>query len=427
MSSLAGSSRALRVHLVCYDDFTWILGKFAIKLRDELLAKNIQCDISGTSDPTADINHHINYYPYDGRRTTADTIMITHIDADNKLRRVQWQLVEAEMGVCMSAETLESLASRGIPRAKLCFVNPAHDGTMHPRKTVIGITTRVYPDGCKREGMLLELAESIFPEDFAFRIMGAGWNSIVSTLRDRGFEIEYVEQFDRDRYDAFMSTLDYYLYLGLDEGSMGFLDALAAGVGTIVTAQGFHLDVPGGITHAFIDGPELKRIFNDIAAERKARQRAVADWTWAEYARKHISMWEYVLARKAGRPVPEPLHLTLRKIGIDIGHQASSPDATGSTTFVDGLSAIKSGTRFRTQRSAAVSSHVPFRVGAAEHVQFMNYLVGAGATRAAISVALRAIVANPLDFNVWRRVISLALQYAYHLYKKLRLDKRKRT
>lgn len=427
MAILASTSQKLKVHLVCYENVdAWILGRFALKLRDELLARHIRCDISNKADPAADINHHINYYPYDGRRTTTETIMVTHIDSDSKLKRVQWQLIEAEMGVCMSAETVDTLARHGIPRHKLCFVHPAHDGTISPRKTMVGITTRIYSDGCKREGMLLELAESISPKDFAFRIMGTGWNSIVSQLRAGGFEIDYFDQFDREHYKAFMPMLDYYLYFGLDEGSMGFLDALAAGVRTIVPAHGFHLDAKSGITHPFIDGPQLKSIFSAIAAERSARQQAVADWTWPEYARKHHALWEYLLARNADCQVPEALRLTLENIGVVVRYRSSTLETANSKMLASGLRTKWKG-RFKFRRSTAVRSHLPFRRGVNEYLAFMNYLVGVGARRAAVRVALRAIATKPLDFNLWRGVIPIfptlhkTLRHLKRLYKKLAL------
>ena len=51
---------------------------------------------------------------------------------------------------------------------------------------------------------------------------------------------------------------------------MPFLDALAAGVETIVTRQGFHLDIEDGITHGFLTGPELIEIFRELG-QRRAR------------------------------------------------------------------------------------------------------------------------------------------------------------
>ena len=43
---------------------------------------------------------------------------------------------------------------------------------------------------------------------------------------------------------------------------------------------------------------------------------------------------------------------------------------------------------------------------AEEHLLFFNYLMGEGATTAAARIALRAIAADPLSFDVWRRAFS---------------------
>ena len=315
----------MRVHIISYEDLEdWILGKFATRLCDEVIAQGVACDVSGSSDPTADINHHVNYSGYDGRKTTIDTLMVTHINTNEKLERIRMQMVEAEMGICMSSPTMEMLAAqRGIPRSKLCFINPAHDGCLHHRKTIIGITTRVYADGRKREAMLLELAKKISANDFAFRIIGNGWGPIVAQLQFYDFEIEYYERFDLARYNSLMPTFDYYLYFGMDEGSMGFVDACAAGIPTIVTPQGFHLDAPNAITHPFTDFPQLERIFHHIAAEKKARQRSVADWTWSNYARNHLIVWQYLLVRSTGRRSTKPMHSQLAKLGVVATHRSS--------------------------------------------------------------------------------------------------------
>ena len=154
----------MKVHIVCYEDVHgWILGKFALKLQEHLRPLGVAASISKQPDPRADINHHIIYYDYDGRKTTTDTVMVTHIDTDWKRERLGQQLVNAAMGICMSAETVDNLTAAGLPREKLCFVNPGHDGEMRARRTIIGITSKVQPSGCKREGILLDLALSGFP------------------------------------------------------------------------------------------------------------------------------------------------------------------------------------------------------------------------------------------------------------------------
>ena len=307
----------MKVHIVCYEDVHgWILGKFALKLQEHLCPLGVAASISKQPDPQADINHHIIYYDYDGRKTTTDTVMVTHIDTDWKRERLGQQLVNAAMGICMSAETVDNLTATGLPREKLCFVNPGHDGEMRARRTIIGITSKVQPSGCKREGILLDLAQRISPDEFQFRIMGAGWDEHVKKLRLAGFSVDHWNAFDRAEYLKLMPTLDYYLYLGMDEGSMGYMDALAAGVQTIVTTQGYHLDAPGGITHGWSQPDELLRIFEGISREKRLRQQAVAKWTWPEYAKRHFALWTYLLAPKSGQDIPASLRGTLNKMAV---------------------------------------------------------------------------------------------------------------
>jgi hypothetical protein len=222
--------------------------------------------------------------------------MVTHIDADWKFRKLKGQMQHAAAGICMSADSMHSLAAAGIPANKLCYINPAHDAAIRPRPLLVGLTTRVYPDGRKREGLLLKLAERIDPGAFSFMIMGDGWDNIVDVLRSKGFRIDYRPYFNLEEYQSQIPGLDYYLYLGMDEGSMGFIDALAAGVPTIVTSQGFHLDAAGGLVHPFETAEELCAVFERITGDRSVLVNSVARWTWRDYAMKHRELWEFLLS-----------------------------------------------------------------------------------------------------------------------------------
>ena len=94
--------RIMKVHIVCYEDLdAWILGKFAGQLCKHLNKQGVSADVSKVPDAEADINHHIIYTYYDGRRSSTDTVMVTHIDTPWKLRSLKSQLVNAEMGICM--------------------------------------------------------------------------------------------------------------------------------------------------------------------------------------------------------------------------------------------------------------------------------------------------------------------------------------
>lgn len=306
----------MKVHIVCYEDpAAWICGKIARRLAENLCKLGHPCVIGDAPDDTADINHHVIYMNYSGSSTGVHSLMVTHIDDALKLAKLRNGLATAKAAICMSAESVQRLCSLGLDSGKLAFVSPARDGVAPPRRIVVGITTRLYPDGRKREKDLVKLTEGLSPDDFSFKIMGFGWADIVKDLQARGFVIEYFEEFDLGKYGELISSLDYFLYLSGDEGSMGYIDALAAGVKTIVQPQGFHLDAVDGITHAFTSFAELKAVFAAIAADKHQRQEAVRNWTWENYARCHLGIWERCLTgqslQEAGR-VPLPTSVTGR-------------------------------------------------------------------------------------------------------------------
>lgn len=204
------------------------------------------------------------------------------------------------MGICMSGQTMEKLASYGIPREKICYINPAQDGVISPKKYVLGITHKTHEDHRKNENILIDLCRSLDPDYFAFKIMGSGWNNIVDAIKKMGFQTDYYDEFHYEEYIKLIPALDYYLFWGFDEGSMGFLDALRAGVETIVTPQGYHLDVKDGITYACRTSGDFKQVLLDLQTKRKKLVKSVSGWTWKHYVEKHLEVWNYLLGNDEG-------------------------------------------------------------------------------------------------------------------------------
>jgi hypothetical protein len=286
--------RLRKIRIVCADE-GWIFRKFADRMADELAEKGFAVCVAAFADRDADINHYISYGLYMPLDDLRDTLMVTHVDSLDKVSLLKNQLSVARMAICMSRETMLSLTQMGLPREKLCYINPAHDGNMKPKKYVLGITHRTYDDHRKRASVLIDICEAVSPSFFSWKIMGAGWEKIVSDIRAMGFEVEYYDEFDYDKYHELMPSLDYYLYWGYDEGSMGYLDALAAGVGTIVTPQGFHLDFGAGITYPCQTIGDIIDTLLDLERNKRNRIRIVEDYTWAAYVEKHLEVWNYVL------------------------------------------------------------------------------------------------------------------------------------
>jgi hypothetical protein len=297
----------------------WIIGKMAARLADALKAHDVIADIGDAPRDDVDVNHWMlylqpwrHYYPEPGffsagwrPAPTKHTAMITHVDDPVKLQIIRETMVKIlDLGICMSRMTKAELTGHGVDAARLTYINPGHDSAVKPRRIVIGITSRLYPDARKREQDLLHVARSMPLDAFRFEIMGSGWEEIAAVLRESGAEVD-LSGADGD-YSQILERLpsfDYYLYMGWDEGSMGTLDALAAGVKTIITPQGFHLDLKGGITHPFQDAAQLKAIFQSLRDERQQRLDSVKGLTWDEYARKHAIAWRALLdGRKADIP-----------------------------------------------------------------------------------------------------------------------------
>ncbi len=287
----------IRVNIVCREE-SWIFRKFAERMYEWLSRHGVDVIISSDTREDVDINHHIPYISY--KAYANDTLMITHVETSKKIVALKKQLESAKMGICMSKDTMNQLVCSGIPREKLCYINPAHDNVMKPHKYIIGITHRCYDsvDLRKRSRALLEVLEGINPEYFKFYIMGAGWDEIVSQMKMRGFEVEYYSDFIYEKYNELIQEMDYFLYMGFDEGTMGCLDALAAGVGTIVTPQGYHLDTDCPIDYPCSTVKQFREAFLDLQRKREKRINAVSDWTWENYALKHLEIWNYILKRK---------------------------------------------------------------------------------------------------------------------------------
>jgi hypothetical protein len=277
----------MKINLVHYGmNFTnTILGKFAWRMSEQLDKLNIKNVVKDGPDSSYDVNHHINYLPY-RHVDSINTLLVTHIDTEKKLNALANALKSADMAICMSQQTVDELVKKGLPPEKLTFVLPAHDEDMAP--IPVAILTKVYSDGRKRESMLNELAKHIDRKRFIFRIMGQNWD--IPALEKLGLIVEYYPNFDRNIHQRILQDSKYYLYMGLDEGSMGTVDAKRAGLKTISTPQGFHTEL--GLDYAFMTQEELNKIFLEI------QKPALEDWTWENYTKKHVAIWEKLCAAR---------------------------------------------------------------------------------------------------------------------------------
>jgi hypothetical protein len=290
--------KALSVNLVLDDRSRgWIIEKMARELCAALQGLGIEAAVTPQSSAASTVNHFTIFHYVDPKPGTLNTVGITHIDDALKIDMVRKQLASGvRAGICMSSMSVDQLVGYGLDRKQLTFAMPARDNAISPRRIVIGITSQNQSDGRKRGWMLCRLAKDLALNDFEFQIFGRGWNRVASCLKKAGATVKVKEPSDNYRTDygeikSHVPYFDYYFYSGLDEGSLGTLDALAAGVKTIVTNQGFHLDLVNGVTHGFWDYDELRDIFREIMRERRRRIEIGQSLTWERYARRHLDIW----------------------------------------------------------------------------------------------------------------------------------------
>jgi hypothetical protein len=263
----------MRINIVNYEQkygINGILSKYAYKMADNL--KDLGCDVKVSDFPdSSEINHHINYRSYipSGQ---IDTLMVTHIFPGDKYDKLKESMKTARLGICYSRETEEQVKHLG----NMATVLPAHDGHQR-RDKIVYIPTNVYPDKCKREAIFDEIRAT----GFHFVIMGTGWEPMIEKTK---LKVTYLGAFNYEAHVKILNGADYCLYFGMDEGSMGILDATQAGVKTIAPLQGFHHEI--GIDYPFNTSKELNDIF------KKLGHNPVAHLTWERYAKEHLKLWQ---------------------------------------------------------------------------------------------------------------------------------------
>jgi len=290
-------NRNFTVNIVSWDG-GWILTKFANEIQKSLKNNGISVKISKDFDNNCDINHYVTPL-FEKKCNDHTTFMITHVTHRYYLDDIKELTNKGAIGICMSKDTWSKLISAGISPYRLCYINPAQDSVIKPRKIKLGFFNRIYDDNRKRDNMILDVCKAIDPDVFSFEIMGAGWDAIVEQMEMMKFEVNYYSEFDKEKYNSIVPGLDYFCYFGTDEGAMGYLDAVAAGVKTIVTPQGYHLDTPVPITYPVNTIYEIIKTLNEIAKPFYEAVDFSNLWTWENFTSKHMEIWNYMLSNQS--------------------------------------------------------------------------------------------------------------------------------
>lgn len=283
----------MRINIVNYElafQNTGILSKYSYCLEREANKLGVSAYVTALPDNRADITHHINYLAFQPT-TTLNTLMITHITGDlNHTRDFKLSFLkkslETSFGITMSKSMISTLIEEGISPEKLACVYHAQDSL--PRRPIrIAILHNIYPDGRKREWMYKELFKTIDPSKFEFLIVGTGWQGLLKDTTTT-IKISYIPKFGILQYKSILDIADFVLGTGDEDcANQSHLDALQAGVKTIFPRIDAYIEL--GVDFPFSDQSELNEIFKKLSYNK------VEEFTWENYARKHIAIWEGLL------------------------------------------------------------------------------------------------------------------------------------
>lgn len=220
-------------------------GSRAMDRSVQAIVDSLGCRVSVSDkiDPDADLNYHMPHHTLAqvNRPTGLHVCCYTHTNPGQEAQTLE-ACYKADHVIVQSYAGRKELLDFGIPIEKITVI-PKGSGSYRPRKKVIGIVGAEQPNGRKHSSILLDLAWKMDLNPFAFRIVGSGWNDVVTKLANTGVAVEYAENLPDDQMQAFYHSIDLLLVTGYVEGGpLPILEAFGAGVPVLSPAFGYAID-----------------------------------------------------------------------------------------------------------------------------------------------------------------------------------------
>ena len=285
----------------------WILEKIAIRLKEKFKIDGL--DVQILESPRGDSD--IVFWLYFGHRgivkngggsytTRLKSAFVTHVDDATKLNIIRRLNEDGVDLVFMSPSHSHEISSM------LGFTEPffnillGTDLVETEQKMKIGLFSKCFDDGRKNEAWLVELAKKENLKDCEFIFIGTGWNRIRDELEAAGAEVKLYDGIqypypDYSEFPTFYRSLDLYLNLGFDEGSMGSLDAYVLGVKLLVSRQGFHNEFDRDADSFFSNYQEFSDKFIKNLEHHRSYQKAIKMWSWTNTADFLLNHWKQKL------------------------------------------------------------------------------------------------------------------------------------
>ena len=232
-------------------DHKWIMGIIADDILREANKLGYQCRCGSFDDYEGEeIYYHLNYaVAVPEPKAKHNSVFYTHLNDALKEKDILSIKEKFDSFICMSPEDAQFLIELGFEPSKVYGrVLPVRNTFIKPIS--IGIFSACYPDGRKNEQWLIDYCSSNRQSKLVnFVFIGKGWGRVAEELEKLGCtydwhnvsrNLPYEYQYQQNK----LSSLNYYIYMGMDGGAMGTYDAYAQDVPLCVTYDGFHKAIP---------------------------------------------------------------------------------------------------------------------------------------------------------------------------------------
>jgi glycosyltransferase involved in cell wall biosynthesis len=346
------------------------------------------------------------------RPTTPCVVTIHHIEDERSVASVPD--ADAVMTVCHQWHA--ALVAQGTPPEKCVMVSNGVDVDMFqpasskrkaalrrrfgipPDSMCIGFSGKRTSNTHNRKGVETFVASArllAHTKNMSLAIVGPGWADLVGELNRSGIACVYMPFLvDRREVADFYKAIDiYWVTSKIEGGPVPLLEAMSSGVACISSPVGVALEAIESNVTGFIapfDAPDIyatitRRLAREpsemIRVGQAARATIVNRFQSSQTTRTATRLYEVAEHRfrlRGGRVDPQP--------------------TSGTQDFLKNR---------QEPRLASLPQRIHADVVAHEHLAFMTDLLNAGASRPALRVGLRAIVTDPLNVDVWRKVIRV--------------------
>lgn len=290
------SSKKIFINNYGFND-SWIMGKISSDIQREASALGYECN-RGTFDDYRgeEICYHLAYHiavPIPSAKH--NSVFYTHLNDRLQEKNLVSLKDKFDSFICMSPEDAQYLIELGFdPKKVYGKTLPVRNTYIRPIS--IGIFSACYWDGRKNEQWLINFCKNNEDAKLVnFVFVGEGWGKVVEQLSEIGCSFEWHNvsrslpfeyQFQQNK----LSSLNYYIYMGMDGGAMGTYDAYAQDVPLCVTYDGFHKGIPD-LDFSFDDEKTFGDQMSKVVAKHARRINFFNDNNPTEYVKWLIDVW----------------------------------------------------------------------------------------------------------------------------------------